>query len=931
MIDAVEPLSMVLWGVFFLAAGMYPIGFMLGAPCSPCCKSQCDDVVEFNRCIRFVNTDTSSPPTNTTTEPLHGFSRAVTRPEQVGAIRVATKLEASGGVSLSNFAATMSAGETTTATYRFYFSMSPVGYQSDIGTAFEWNVTLQGVTRPLSPPAVLESRQYLASAGSSNTPEYLVGDSRISQSAAVSAWVHSCTVVSGSQWLDGASVSESTLRSMLSVYAVTRSSSLVAGGVFTPTPSVFAYVPQGQQVVLRYVIEHSRGSTRRYSTQEIAVFKDTPSQPLPAGGLSSLAIPTAPYVDTPYGVTPPEFSGSNATIYSDNAIWNYEFQGVTIPFPAVEITPSGQQLRAAGIFMQATNGQHLVPLFASNAYNQAQTTTTARGWIMRAFDVGGGYTFDGNRHPSQNQWNYNVAEVESFLNGDSTVPYDSGSTSDPIRPLYGPPPSTSWTMQVSEPVKFCGFSLCGQAAINLASVYSDAIAKSVRLNTPPYPSQYQTTTETGTQTIQMPCQHPPVEMTLRLSMGPHSSNCAYSGEFSTCQNPSSNNAFWTRVRSMPVRAFYCGDLLWAIENGPCRNSLSFPLLNWGTETYTLDGDASTEWRNHSKCHVFRDQNDGACIPLEATASLDDIEVIGLAYDAIDEPPSIQSLGNLSGDCVFSAVSARSTAFLCGPVDFNVPVLPTNCVRQVFGGQVQVPQYGMLALTLFRTRSHWCTTWGNGEVRPSFCGAFLRATTPNQPPPECTFGEPQPLLPKDTASAPSSVIPASGGRVNVAYCCPDRIEQVTIPENPHAFSRQWLIETNNTVGRGKTAYVTQYGYRDGDGQCRTSVVWLAGSTGYPFYAGNPARIFSSSSCPIVGQVSHAEQPSCEWSVESGTDWLVVEKTQEGLLSVSINASVTPIFTGSGEFGDYVVKAFRAGTITINSGGTTAVWSIIQIQP
>jgi hypothetical protein len=38
MIDASEPLSLVLWAVFFFAASMYPLGFMLGSPCSACCQ-----------------------------------------------------------------------------------------------------------------------------------------------------------------------------------------------------------------------------------------------------------------------------------------------------------------------------------------------------------------------------------------------------------------------------------------------------------------------------------------------------------------------------------------------------------------------------------------------------------------------------------------------------------------------------------------------------------------------------------------------------------------------------------------------------------------------------------------------------------------------------------------------------------------------------
>ena len=36
-IQSADPPSLVLWSLFLLAAGMYPVGFMLGASCSPCC------------------------------------------------------------------------------------------------------------------------------------------------------------------------------------------------------------------------------------------------------------------------------------------------------------------------------------------------------------------------------------------------------------------------------------------------------------------------------------------------------------------------------------------------------------------------------------------------------------------------------------------------------------------------------------------------------------------------------------------------------------------------------------------------------------------------------------------------------------------------------------------------------------------------------
>lgn len=40
-IQSADPPSLVLWSLFVFAAGMYPIGFMLGSTCSPCCGNPC--------------------------------------------------------------------------------------------------------------------------------------------------------------------------------------------------------------------------------------------------------------------------------------------------------------------------------------------------------------------------------------------------------------------------------------------------------------------------------------------------------------------------------------------------------------------------------------------------------------------------------------------------------------------------------------------------------------------------------------------------------------------------------------------------------------------------------------------------------------------------------------------------------------------------
>lgn len=104
MVDATEPLSVILWAVFAFAAGMYPLGFMFPTPCSKCCKPPCEDLFEFKRCARFeavtkgtrgnsfIQDNTSQPlfrngwPAIPT--PTHGFSRSIARPEDIGVFRV---------------------------------------------------------------------------------------------------------------------------------------------------------------------------------------------------------------------------------------------------------------------------------------------------------------------------------------------------------------------------------------------------------------------------------------------------------------------------------------------------------------------------------------------------------------------------------------------------------------------------------------------------------------------------------------------------------------------------------------------------------------------------------------------------------------------------------------------------------------------------
>lgn len=968
MLDSAEPMSLVLWAISAFAAGLYPLGLMLGGTCSPCCGGECGDPpVEFNRCIRFVNTNTSPPQTSyavgaSVDMPLHGYSRAVTRPEQIGAVRVATKLEASGGVLLSKYAASMSSGETRTAKYRFYFNSLAASVGVDLGTVQEWNVTLQGVTRPLDMPATIQPvRCEVYQYGASNSPsvnDYKVGDSRVSVSAPVSVSVHSVRIVSGGEWLDGSTATDATLKALVSAWIEDRSSSLVSTLSFSPG-TAFQYVPLWGEVVLTYVIKHSRGSTDRFKTFNVTVVKADPAAvvAIPSGGLTPVTTSQPTYQDTPYGVTPPVFSESNATIYSDNAEWEGAFETVLIPFPSFEITPVGEQMRAYGVFVQPTNGQYLTQAFSSGGYGQVPTTVLERGWIMRPFDPGVGATFDGYGHPVENQWNYDTEAVLSFLSGDSTMPYNSGNQLDPTRLQYGPPPSTTWTMQVSDPTQFCGVSLCTSLGWYSGVMYGEAVASTVTVRTAAWPQTIPSSSSDRTTDYINLCygQDTPPVISMRLS--PYS--CEYSGSHTSCINYSSAIGYdkpggyyvnrdgqgsgqpLSRLRGAPARYFYCGDLLWAIENGPCRTTLTIPYQTWGNETYTLGGDDTSSSQNDWLCPASSVDQAGKCHPTEATLTLD--EDIRLGRGASGDSSEVFAGKIIAGDYVMNLIGGGW-------------IYDTNCNQQVYGFDFPVQPVNVAAYIrhyalLVRRREAWCRDWDStgfpfvqggcfytmSRMTGAFsglCGVSIGSTVgwANLPafPGSVSFG--QQTIPYATTVTPqASTVSRDGGTVQLTFCCPNRTDTVSIQANAGRYARKFFVESSATAGRGATAYITQAGY---EGVERLfDVIWLSGSTGYGSYylaSEFPGRIFWSDSCPIVGQVSPSEQPEYEWSVTASENWIVAGKTDDGLLTISIDNNVTPVFAQPIYY-NFTERQARRANITITSSGTTKSWTIIQLKP
>jgi len=975
MIDAVEPLSLILWAIVAFSAGLYPLGFILGS-CSTCCGGQCGDPpVEFNRCIRFVNTNTSAPQTTyaagaSVDMPLHGYSRAVTRPLQVGAVRVATKRDVSCGTRLSMYAAAMSDGETRSSTYRIYYYAPDYSSNMDLGTALQWNVTLQGVTRPLEMPSSIPSlTSTITSSGAYNSRsavEYGVGDSQLSVSAATSVSVHSASVVSGWQWLDGAVVTESALKAMLAASIEQQNSQWVSRLVFTANVTAFQYVPYGSEVSLSYVIKHSRGTKHRYKTFAVTVLKGSPTAvtETPTGGIPPISISPQPYTDTPYGVTPPVFSGSSATIYSDNAVWNGTYESITISFPSVEISPTGPQLRSTELALDVTEGQYLRASFASS-YGRLEGTPTAFAWIMRAFDPGVGATFNGFRHPAENQWNYDTEAVLAFLKGDATMPYSSGNNEDPTNIRLGPPPSTTWTMQVSDPTQFCGASLCNEYSASV--IYQSTPSKTLTYTpTVKLPNTYSTSEAgAGTTTYTNLCygQDTLQPMSLRLS------GCSYSGTTKTCQSLYASHAGnygaeQQLIKGSAVRYFYCGDLLWAIENGPCRQSLTYTgsEAEWyNCGTYALDGDDDSLWAGDWMCFDVNGKHrrtpkfpNGKCPPLELEVEVTNNITLGNGYYEFSD--AWRHTGTVSpGTYVLLLDNESETSGFFNPYG--------NCNYQGYSLRLTsdsgwIPNAASAAwIHVRRGRDTWCSSWTVWRFDAIQGAGFVNIVTSYNPWRVSSSGmnegyEPalgtdfdvtsyEEIDPVPTSVSPkNSQVPKAGGSVTLQRCCPQRTEVVTIPQYAGRFAREILLDATQDytsptviqVTQGATAYVTQAGY---DGvECPFDVIWLSGSTGYSdiyndLASAFPSRIFSSESCPIVGQVSHAEQIGCDWTATTSASWLVAKKnTDTELLEVSIDKSVDAVFTGS--LGAYFT-AFRSATVTIFSGGTSNSWTIIQLKP
>jgi hypothetical protein len=336
---------------------------------------------------------------------------------------------------------------------------------------------------------------------------------------------------------------------------------------------------------------------------------------------------------------------------------------------------------------------------------------------------------------------------------------------------------------------------CGQALCDAGgNVYSYLYSNPYTVFHPVHPKRSATALLQNTQAACAGQAGTTVNAPLRLS------GCRYVGTWSTCTI--------NREAAEYLDRFYCGDLLWAIENGPCRTTVG---------TITLEGDeAGTLTANRYVC--FNDEtlpdSDGKCHPAEATVSISgSIPVYRYVYSPIS-PTYTEQVGTLSGDYVCAWVESS-----CIVQNFNSPpiVFQTNGAGNVNSVS--------LVLQIQRRRQDWtgdrgtqfgenvgtaCLPWGPKQtVAIGDPGAYTAwvdnsgaATLKTS---DVTFSAAQDPLPKNITADTTQIAP-EGQTITYTYCCdnvyqaPQNQQPVLVPQTtPQATTFTKTYPANNTLG------------------------------------------------------------------------------------------------------------------------------------
>lgn len=341
----------------------------------------------------------------------------------------------------------------------------------------------------------------------------------------------------------------------------------------------------------------------------------------------------------------------------------------------------------------------------------------------------------------------------------------------------------------------------------------------------------------------------------------------YGGTFISCV-PNPFNAF---VQGQPAQqippvvdpdAFFCGDALWVIENGPCREEFAAPGDPGGTVRITDSVGTAFYWNEEMRCPDDTWYHPDECRPAEVTVTLS--EQVDY-YQAVPFGNGIGvKIGNLpAADYVLAAGSHDVpvgfypiNAGACTAQDWNnsFPVQELTEEWQVLAPGV-VPEF---PLVFQRLRNGWCEPWIE-VITPGFYRHRVWSYTSNFLSPIDTFqhaglvrynvyegymavhydgqGNPvqgwtgsasvaygeSPAFVETTVSQQPETLPKEGGQSVTVTCCPEtNYDTIDMEANPSQYARVSWSGGGMFYGSGPGAnrprgIVTQEGDPDGSDQ------------------------------------------------------------------------------------------------------------------
>lgn len=443
MVDVIEPLSLVLWGVFFIAAGMYPLGFMLGSSCSLCCDGDCEPL--FYRCLRQKSVNGSVPVVP---------SRTVYFLKEAGIIKASATASAAMSVNVQPHGY-LSAGESVV------YNVPVNGYGEAWGSGVECpgvsgsiTVRVEGRDFPLKFKDLFLGDGSAGSATISLTGiASTVDDDRLeSYSAPLTSSVVGVTVTSvpgvdPKQYLDAAEVTESVLRGMLSVsqpYFDAWSDTVRLPRVavtFAGSGSLFRYIRAAFTVT--WLVRVSRGTATTYFRVSARINR-TASPPSVPEGMTQATIPSLPTVTD----TPPPDDVAPVVTGASVLVKGHRIKGyvVSVPITLQLVGRCTVDVRSFYFGEVTATGTIVPPQLGQRLYanGSAPVSVPLDKYVFRMEQL--------VNDPAGEEYDFDV--VSQYRRGEISLPIKN-------RVLRGGTFVTDrYEMQIVEPSPLCGMNVC---------------------------------------------------------------------------------------------------------------------------------------------------------------------------------------------------------------------------------------------------------------------------------------------------------------------------------------------------------------------------------------------------------------------------------------------------------------------------------------